>query len=339
MSRVLLINASAPAYNLGMEKAAQWFQRQGYTVDRGASYPAAFGKVADVVWVSAVFSWHVPAMISAAQAALENGCEVEVGGPGTFGVREYIKEQTGIEPQSKPDPRIEGENGKFLMVFWSRGCPAKNCTLGFPKNGALPICSVPEMEGWRYTLYPDRVPARLIADNNLSALPRQHQEHIIERTLSAGIPKVDANSGFEPRSIKPWVVEIWKRLPLLYWRFAYDELAERDAVLRAISLMDEHGISRRKLHIYSIAGNEPIAECQERVRQINEWGAVPIVQRRKPLDYIGGPLPTLHDWTEQGLIDFQRWGNRLGKGMPFQAYKRGLKLRPKNKEQQFLILQ
>jgi hypothetical protein len=159
---------------------------------------------------------------------------------------------------------------------------------------------------------------------------------IVERTLAAGFKSVDANSGFEPRSIRPWVIELWKRLPLVAWRFAYDEQAERPAVLKAIQMLDDAGISRRKLHIYCLAGNEPIAECQARVNEINSWKAVPIVQRRKPLDWIGGPLPTLHDWTEQKLIDFQRWGNRLGKGVEFEDYKRGFKEKPYTGEELFV---
>lgn len=269
----------------------------------------------DAVWISAIFSWDVPRLMLAAEIARDSCDSVEVGGPGTFGVQAYIREQLGIMPQSRPDARFEREPGDYKMVFWSRGCPAKNCTLGFPRDGKPPICSVPEMEGWRYTLYTDVRPARVIGDNNLSALPRAHQELIVEKTLAARFDSVDANSGFEPRSLRPWVVDVWKRLPLVAWRFAYDELAERDAVERAIRMLDHAGVSRHRLRLYCLAGNEPIAACEQRVREINEWGCYPIVQRRRPLDYMQGPLPCLFDWTEQKLKDFQRWGNRLAKGV------------------------
>ena len=321
--RVLLINASAPAYNLGLEKARRWWEAQGATVDAARDFAPMTD--AAVVWVSAFFSWHVPALITAARTALAYGRAVEVGGPGTFGVLAHIKRETGLDAQAVPDPRFERQRGDYRMVFWSRGCPAKNCSLGFPKLGALPICSVPEMEGWRYTLYRDVEPASVILDNNLSALPREHQEHIVERTLAAGFLSVDANSGFEPRSLREWVINIWRRLPLRAWRFAYDELAERPAVLRAMALLDDAGVSRRARRIYCLAGNESATACEQRVREIQSWGCYPIVQRRRPLDWIGGPLPTLHDWTEQKLIDFQRWGNRLSKGMAFVDYRRGFK--------------
>jgi hypothetical protein len=181
------------------------------------------------------------------------------------------------------------------------------------------------MEGWRFTLYDDVTPAPVILDNNLSALPSKHQETIIARTLEAGFGSVDANSGFEPHSFRVETVERWKRLPLLAWRFAYDELAERPAVLRMMSILDEASIGRKKRHIYCLAGNEPVEACEQRVREIQSWGSLPIVQRRRPLDWIGGPLPCLHDWTEQKLIDFQRWGNRLSGSMPFVDYRRGKK--------------
>lgn len=317
---VLLINASHPSYNLGLAKAANYWRRKGAGVFAGSAIPRF--DPPDVVWISAIFSWDVPALCSLAKDALSRGCSVEVGGPGTFGVRPYVEQCTGLRPQAVPDPRFEREPGNYLMVFWSRGCPAKNCTLGFPVDGTPPVCSVPMMEGWRYTLYKDVTPARVISDNNLSALPREHQEFIVERTLSAGFGSVDANSGFEPRSVRPWVIDTWKRLPLLAWRFAYDECAERDAVLRVIGMLDEAGVSRRKLHIYCLAGNEPVEACEQRVREINDWKAMPIVQRRRPLDWMEGPLPCLHDWTEQKLIDFQRWGNRMAKGIRFAEYRR-----------------
>jgi hypothetical protein len=334
--RVLLVNASHPAYNLGLEKAARWWQRvHGAEIFRASDVTPLFGF--DAVWISAVFSWHVPTLISTASMAQAFGQPVEVGGPGTFGVRQAIFEKLGIWPQSTPDVRFEREPGDYKMVFWSRGCPAKNCTLGFPRDGKPPICSVPEMEGWRYTLYPDACPARLISDNNLSALPRAHQELIVERTLAAGFPTVDANSGFEPRSLatRSWAIELWRRLPLVAWRFAYDEAGERDAVLQVIGLLDEAGISRSRLHIYCLAGNEPLEQCEARVHEINEWGAIPIVQARTPLDYMEGPLPCLHDWTSEKLKAFRRWGNRFGKGMPFSEYRHNFAEKPYRGEDLF----
>jgi hypothetical protein len=328
--KVLLINTSREHYNLGIAKAKNYWLRQGAEVVESTSVHDLFiaGEGFDLVWISAIFSWHVPDLIAAAQICIQAGIKTEVGGPGTFGLHKEIYEATGLHPRSTPDVRFEREPGEYKAVFWSRGCPAKNCSLGFPRDGMLPICSVPEMEGWRFTLYDGFVtPAPVILDNNLSALPKAHQELIIERTLSAGFKKVDANSGFEPRSFHPDTCERWKQLPLIAWRFAYDELAERPAVLKMIQILDDYGIYRTRLRIYCLAGNEPLETCEQRVREIREWGAMAIVQRRRPLDWLGEPhpLPCLYDWTPQKLIDFQRWGNRLSKKIAFKDYRRSAK--------------
>lgn len=318
--KVLLINCSHPSYNLGMEKAKRYWLRLGaevhYTSEVGPLYVDQF----DVIWVSAIFSWDVPKLVRFARVALDAKRKVEVGGPGTFGVVQHIIKELGMLPQFKPDARFEREPGEYAYVFWSRGCPAKNCSLGYPRDGNPPICSVPEMEGWKFTLYTDVEPARVIADNNLSALPRAHQELIVDRTLAKNFKTVDANSGFEPHSVRPWVIELWKKLPLVAWRFAYDEVGERAQVIRTLELLAEAGVNRRLCRIYTLAGNEPLELCEQRVREVNEWGAYPIVQRRRPLTWMEGPLPCLFDWTERKLIDFQRWGNRVAKGMPFSEY-------------------
>lgn len=323
--RVLLLNCSHPSYNLGMEKARRWWERQGAEVWYGKSIEPLLVSQYDIVWLSAIFSWDVLELVRLAKIALDAKRKVEVGGPGTFGVVQYIIKELGLLPQFKPDPRFEREPGEYAYVFWSRGCPAKNCSLGYPRDGRQPICSVPEMEGSRYTLYTDVEPARVIADNNLSALPRSHQELIVERTLAKQFKSVDANSGFEPHSMKPWVIDIWKRLPLVAWRFAYDEVGEREQVIRTLGLLADAGIRPYRCHIYCLAGNEPLTYCENRVNEINLLGAYPIVQRRRPLTWLSKkhPLPCLHDWTEQKLIDFQRWGTRLAKGIPFSEYKRG----------------
>ena len=321
MSRALVVNASAPAYNLGAEKIAAWYRAQGASVEITDRVRPMFVADFDALAISAVFSWHVPGLIEGVRVwqAFGRG-PIEVGGPGTFGLRAHITRETGLTPQATPDPRFDRQPGEYDAVFWSRGCPAYNCALGYPKDGAAPICIVPEMEGSRFTLHADATPARMILDNNLSALPRRHQEHIVERTLSRQFSTVDANSGFEPRSFRPETAALWSRLPLVAWRFAYDEIAERKAVLRVIEILDGLGVKRRKLHIYCIAGNEPIGACEQRVREIRAWKCVPIVQKRTPLDYLGGPLPVLHDWTERTLTDFKRWGNWLSHSIPFAAY-------------------
>jgi hypothetical protein len=116
------------------------------------------------------------------------------------------------------------------------------------------------MEGWKCSQ--TRRP-RLLILTITSALPAAYQDLIIDKTLAAKFPRVDANSGFEPRSFRPETAERWKRLPLVAWRFAYDELAELPAVMRMMQILHDAGVSRKRHHIYCLASNEPIAACEE----------------------------------------------------------------------------
>ena len=61
------------------------------------------------------------------------------------------------------------------------------------------------------------------------------------------------------------------------------------------------------MRVYTLIGNEPMEACHQRVREVIENGCHPWPQRLRPLDYLGGPLPTRHDWDEPTLIAFQRF--------------------------------
>ena len=73
----------------------------------------------------------------------------------------------------------------------SRGCPV-GCW----------FCIVPAMEGKNFTLIPDFPVRPILCDNNLSALDPKYQDHIVSRYVAEGVPLTDANSGFEPRTLR-----------------------------------------------------------------------------------------------------------------------------------------
>jgi hypothetical protein len=65
LSRFLLINASHPSYNLGLEKAARYLRRLGHDVKRASEMTTLFDF--DAVWISAIFSEHVPKLLDCAE--------------------------------------------------------------------------------------------------------------------------------------------------------------------------------------------------------------------------------------------------------------------------------
>jgi hypothetical protein len=176
------------------------------------------------------------------------------------------------------------------------------------------LCPVTFIEGSDFTFYPDAEPSMLLCDNNLSALPGDYQDHIIRRYRERWTSRnlVDANSGFEPHTFTETTLNRWKAFPLRYWRFGYDDLSERDQALEMMALLKAHGYHGEKVKVYTLVGNEPMADCHKRVREVVAAGFHPWPQRLRPLDWLGGPLPCRHDWDEPTLIAFQRFYSIAG---------------------------
>lgn len=306
MQRAVVITVGARQESLGALKLARWLRRAGWEVEEGTEFlPLVHGGF-DLVCFSAVFSWRLPALVQQARQAKMMGCEVWIGGPAvTFhpANRDYVSRETGLEPHVGLDDRFEREPGQYPMVYFSRGCPAYTPACGH--------CPVPRIEGNAFRYYPDATPAAMLLDNNLSALPDDYQEHIITRYTAewpAGKP-VDCNSGFEPHTFTEETLKRWERFPLLCWRFGYDDLTERDQALEMMQLLGRHGYRGKKVRVYCLIGNEPIAACQQRLEEILTHGCEPRPQRMRPLNWLGpdGTLPCIHDWDEQTLVAYQRY--------------------------------
>jgi pyruvate-formate lyase-activating enzyme len=308
----LVVNCSAPRYNLGAAKLADWLKAEGYEVETAKGDPGMFAFGYDLVCLSVIFSWHAPL---AAEIALrvKGTSEVWAGGPGLFKVGQWFKGQTGITPAHALDKRFDKQRGQYRATFASRGCPV-GCS----------FCIVPGLEGRKFTLDWDFVPAPLLYDNNLSALPAEFQGHIIRRYAETGTPLSDANSGFEPRTFGEETFNRWRGVLRGAWRFALDdcgELAEVESMMRIL-----RGVPASRKRVYVLIGNEPIEQCHERALKVIEWGGEPFCQPVLPLDWMKDPrkdeLPADFDWTSGLLKDFCRYYNRwLWRSMSLEEYK------------------
>lgn len=309
MKRAMVVTVGAKKESLGAMKLAAWLGRDGYAVEEATSINPMFDGGRDLYCFSAVFSWQLPRLVEMARVAVAFGGDVWIGGPAvTMHARNamYVWAQTGIKPSTGIDDRFEREPGQFPMVYFSRGCPAYSPACG--------NCPVPKVEGNEFRYYPEALPAKLLLDNNLSALPVDYQDFIIRRyeELWRGSGKVDANSGFEPHTFDIGTLKRWERFPLAYWRLGYDDLAERDQALTMMRLLRANGHEGEKVKVYTLIGNEPIEACHQRMREVIENGMHPWPQRLRPLDWLGGPLPCRHDWDEPTLIAFQRFYSLAG---------------------------
>jgi hypothetical protein len=203
-----------------------------------------------------------------------------------------------------------------LATFASRGCPV-GCW----------FCIVPAMEGKEFTLIPDFPVRPILCDNNLSALPGDYQDHIIQRYQDENIKLIDANSGFEPRTFTLEVYDRWKHLinggrgP---WRFAYDDMDERQDALRVMAMLAHEPQARKR--VYTLIGNEPFDDCMKRIQETIDHGCEPYAQPVMKLNALDRKPWVRFDWTEQLLKDVARWVNGwVWKKAPFIDYSRSQK--------------
>jgi len=310
--RAIVINVSASHYNLGARKCQDWLLSQGYDSHYSDGDPGLWELDADLVALSCIFSWHAPLARTIA-LRMKDRAEIWAGGPGLFALANWWRKETGLDVVRGLDPRFDRQRGHYRMCFASRGCPV-----------ACSFCVAHLIEGREQTLDEGFVPAPILCDNNLSALPEASQQYIIDRYRAFGVPLLDANSGFEPRTFDEDTYQRWKPILRGVWRFALDETRELPDVERMMlhtSLSEE---SPRRKQVYCLIGNEPIEACYERACKILAYGGEPFCQFVLPLNWLGDPA-TLHprfDWTFQAGKDFMRFFNRhLWRSFPIWDYR------------------
>ncbi len=197
-----------------------------------------------------------------------------------------------------------------LATTASRGCPV-GCW----------FCCVPAVEGLDFTLLPEFTPRPILTDNNLSALPTDYQQYIVDRYVGHGVRLLDANSGFEPKTFDGEVYERWAPINRGPWRFALDETGELEDASRAIQHLRQRGVSSRRIQVYTMIGHEPFAQCMERIERVIALGGEPYAQPVMKLNAREKKPWVRHDWTPRLLGQVQRWVNRrIWRKTPFAEY-------------------
>ena len=249
----------------------------------------------DTAFLSVAFTWKLDEAYQRALWFRSLGLKVRAGGPATFTRKHHLADVAEIGG-SIPDA-LQHHNPMATKA--SEGCPV-GCW----------YCIVPAMEGKSFTLLPEFTPRPVLTDNNLSALPPDYQEHIVDRYIAARVPLLDANSGFEPKTFDQDVFERWRPINKGPWRFGLDETGELDDASRAIRMLRAHGVGARRIQVYVMIGHEPFEQCMDRIRRVIELGGEPYVQPVMKLNALNKEPWIRHDWTAQRLKEVQRWVNR-----------------------------
>lgn len=260
----------------------------------------------DTAYISVAFTWRLAEARRIAETYRAAGVDfVRVGGPGTFTQKKLCAEFADEVGGSIPDA-IARHNPMATRA--SYGCPV-GCW----------FCIVPKMDGKTFTFIEDFPVRPVLCDDNLSALPPDYQQHIVNRYLKAGVPLLDANSGFEPATFDDAVFARWKPVLKGPWRFGYDESTEGENVTRAFRILKD--VSPRKKQVYTMIGHEPFDVCMDRIQKVIASGGEPYAQPFIKLNSLTKEPAIRHDWTAQKLRHVQRWVNRhLWRKVKFADY-------------------
>lgn len=301
MSRVVVINASyygqKPCdriYNLAVERIANYHRQRGDEVYAGRW--EAMLRDYDKYYFSVIFSWDIPGMIQAVNMVRSWGKEVEIGGPAATFMHRYIEVHTGIKPHIGLDDRFERVLGEYdgdsifqKMTFTSRGCP----------NGCR-FCGVKRLEP-NAIEYDDFPLASILADNNILATSWDHQRQVVNKYGNFD-RVIDINSGFDVRFFQEKHYQLYSRLLLLQWRFAFDSLDVWADVWRVAKMMRDHGFDRHKVMFYVLIGFPGTVpeDAFFRLNSIIELGMNPYPMRYVPLNNLTHKY-VAPGWTEDLL--------------------------------------
>lgn len=273
----------------------------------------------ETAFISVAFTWRLPEARKIAEQYYALGVNrVVAGGPGVYTRRAFLADICDIPLPGTPAARIPDTIVRHnpMATRASYGCPV-GCW----------FCIVPKMDGKTFTLLPDFAVRPVLCDDNLSALPADFQDHIVARYRKAGVPLLDANSGFEPATFDEDVFARWRPILKGPWRFGFDEATEGDAVARAFRILKD--VSPRRKQVYTMIGHEPFDVCMDRIRKVIAAGGEPYAQPFMKLNALVKEPAIRHDWTEQKLRHVQRWVNRhLWRKTCFEDYDASAKTNP-----------
>jgi len=289
--KVLLIDIDSTIPNLALKKIEK------YHFDRGDEVMwnnELFRLWADKIYVSCVFDWNKP------KCDEWKGCEV--GGSGYSLSIELPKEIDEIKPH-------------INLGFTTRGC-IRNCY----------FCIVPKKEGRIrpvgdiYDIWDRESKEITILDNNILALP-EHFKLIISQIKKEKL-MVDFNQGLDHRLLTDSLCKDLVSVRHKELRFAFDDIAYKPSVLKAISILKKYGRDKFNTRWYVYVGEKDTFDSvYERLAILkeNRQGAYTMRDRKV--------------YSNPEFIALASWSNTMGAfKLPFkEVMEKSDRLRPYRK--------
>jgi hypothetical protein len=287
--KVLLIDADSTVPNLALMKLSAWHKSRGDQV-------SFFEPEPDRIYGSVIFKKNKH-LLSGIQTFYPNA-EIILGGSGHDLKSKLPDEVEAMCPDYSLYPEMD-----YSLGFTTRGC-IRRCY----------FCVVPEKEGrlvrWQHPSQWVRHKKAMLLDNNWMADKEWFMETsqwFIDNDIALMENGLDIRLLDEDRA---------KRLSEIRWakpiHFAFDDLADEQAVLDGLKMLDKVGISiRSKVSIYVYCHDDKhFDSAKQRCDILKEAGTTAFVMN----NYDGV--------KSQRMKDLARWANRpwLFWSIPFEKY-------------------
>lgn len=245
------------------------------------------------LYVSVVFTWHLPEAKRLCQCYAAAGYRVVVGGPAVELMPDYLPFERSDEPVS-PEP-VRRHNPD--ATFTTRGC-IRRCS----------FCAVPKVEG-AFRELPDFRPAPIVCDNNLLAASRTHFDRVVD--CLKPLPDVDFNQGLDARLLTDYHVGRLLELKLKAIRFSWDNVGEEFVVRGAVAKVRAAGFPKSRIQVYVLVNHgETFGEAWSRMETLRADGVRMWPMRYQPLDSLKKDSYVAPEWDARELHRFTRYWSR-----------------------------
>lgn len=218
--------------------------------------------------------------------------------------------------------KLEAPWDDMSYTFTTRGCP-NNC--GYCVVKRL------EKEPWINPKWRDHLSVSIkyitISDNNLSAMPIEHVNNVLEFLRILGKPVI-FNSGFDVKYITKDMAERLGKLKFTRrgMRVAFDRIEEDIIFQKVVQLLLDSGVSNGNIMAYVLFNfNDTPGEAAYRAEECWKLDILPYPQRYVPLTHTNRKFIYVGKyWTESLAAFFRSIGNAHAMMYKLKTMKRAL---------------
>jgi len=283
--KIGLIQIDGKLPNLALMKLSTWYKQQGDEIILMKSKEPSQRLINfDKVYISCIFEENKETAIKVSQQ-FKNA---EIGGVGINNLK-LPKEIEHLMPD------YDLYNCNYSMGFTTRGC-IRNCY----------FCKVRQHEGYIkencdiYEFWDKCHKEIILMDNNILALPK-HFKKIASQIKKENLI-VDFNQGLDHRLLNPEICKILLSLRHKYEiRFAFDDLAYKPTVLKALKMLRDAGMKDWKTRWYIYVSEKDTFETV--------YARMSLLKKNKQLVYV---MRDRKVYGKKEFIALAKYGNLMG---------------------------